>query len=78
MKDGQKYLPTRKGTGISGSATGLALLVAWLWQRHTGETMPAEVAIVLAGGCAFVLSWVVAIFNAIFKKVGVETNGNGG
>lgn len=75
MKPNSAYLPTRKGTGISGSATGIALLVTWLWQRHTGEAMPPEVAIVLAGGLAFVISWIVAIFNAIFKKFGVQTNG---
>lgn len=76
QKDGKVYLPTKKGTGISGGATGLALLIAWLWQRHTGETMPPEPAIVLAGGLAFVISWIVAIVNALFKKLGINTSEN--
>ncbi len=70
----RKFGPTKKGTAISGSATGIALVVNWIYSKHYGEQLSPDVAIVIAGGCAFILSWasdiMVALGEYIKRKLG--------
>lgn len=57
--------PTAKGTAISVSATGLGLLINWLWSMDPSRpAMSTDVGIVLAGGVAFVLSWFAPLVTA--------------
>lgn len=75
QKTGTVLALSKKGTAISTSATGLALVINWVWTERTGKTMPPDVAIVLAGGLAFLISWVVSITNALLKKAGITIGG---
>jgi len=57
--------PTAKGAAISVSATGLGLLINWLWSMDPKRPpMTTDVGIVIAGGVAFVLSWLAPIVTA--------------
>ena len=75
-KSKTKLRPTKKGAAISGSATGIALVVNWIYSKHYGEQLSPDVAIVIAGGCAFILSWasdiMVAVGEYLKRKLGGE------
>lgn len=65
-----------KGTTISGSATGLALLINWIYKLRFGYEIPPDVAIVMAGIFSFIAGRIWTIVDQILeKRFGIDADG---